>query len=106
MDDESQKGVGCDCYMLWLYVYGKVLYLLYPLDKCTYWLCLKSGWNDATTGPLLPIIQAHYNIGFIVVSMLFVSSCVGYMSAPLVNSKNLLYENVGAIDNTSSSSSN
>ncbi|KAJ1311159.1 hypothetical protein OPQ81_009660 [Rhizoctonia solani] len=44
-----------------------------------------SGWNDATTGPLLPAIQARYNIGFIVVSMLFVSNCVGYLSAALIN---------------------
>ncbi|CAE6389121.1 unnamed protein product [Rhizoctonia solani] len=44
-----------------------------------------SGWNDATTGPLLPIIQARYNIGFIVVSMLFVSNCVGYLSAAVIN---------------------
>ncbi|QRW19083.1 major facilitator superfamily transporter [Rhizoctonia solani] len=44
-----------------------------------------NGWNDATTGPLLPIIQSHYGIGFIVVSMLFVSNCVGYLSAALVN---------------------
>ncbi|KAF8707385.1 Major Facilitator Superfamily, partial [Rhizoctonia solani] len=44
-----------------------------------------NGWNDATTGPLLPIIQSHYSIGFIVVSMLFVSNCVGYLSAALVN---------------------
>ncbi|CAE7086840.1 unnamed protein product [Rhizoctonia solani] len=44
-----------------------------------------SGWNDATTGPLLPIIQARYNIGFIVVSMLFVSNCVGYLAAAVIN---------------------
>ncbi|CAE6460672.1 unnamed protein product [Rhizoctonia solani] len=44
-----------------------------------------SGWNDATTGPLLPVIQARYNIGFIVVSMLFVSNCVGYLSAAVIN---------------------
>ncbi|KAG8715778.1 hypothetical protein FRC11_000073, partial [Ceratobasidium sp. 423] len=44
-----------------------------------------SGWNDAATGPLLPTIQAHYNIGFIIVSMLFVSNCVGYLSAAVIN---------------------
>ncbi|CAE6419234.1 unnamed protein product [Rhizoctonia solani] len=43
-----------------------------------------SGWNDATTG-LIPIIQARYNIGFIVVSMLFVSNCVGYLLAAVIN---------------------
>ncbi|CAE6433650.1 unnamed protein product [Rhizoctonia solani] len=44
-----------------------------------------SGWNDATTGPLIPTIQARYNIGFIVVSMLFVSNCIGYLSAAVIN---------------------
>ncbi|CAE6402613.1 unnamed protein product [Rhizoctonia solani] len=43
------------------------------------------GWNDATTGPLLPTIQAHYSVGFIVVSMLFVASCVGHLSAAVIN---------------------
>ncbi|CAE6407509.1 unnamed protein product [Rhizoctonia solani] len=44
-----------------------------------------AGWNDATTGPLLPTIQAHYRVNFTVVSMLFVSGCVGFISAAVVN---------------------
>lgn len=43
------------------------------------------GWNDATTGPLLPTIQAHYGLGFTLVSMLFVSSCIGFISAGVLN---------------------
>ncbi|CAE6402594.1 unnamed protein product [Rhizoctonia solani] len=43
------------------------------------------GWNDGTTGPLLPAIQRYYQVGFVVVSMLFVSSYVGYMSAAVLN---------------------
>ncbi|KAH7338420.1 MFS general substrate transporter [Rhizoctonia solani] len=48
-------------------------------------IILKVGWNDATTGPLLPAIQAHYGIDFIVVSMLFVSNCVGFLTAAVLN---------------------
>ncbi|KAG8690196.1 hypothetical protein FRC09_012094 [Ceratobasidium sp. 395] len=49
-------------------------------------LCLfLAGWNDATTGPLLPTIQAYYHINFTVVSMLFVSNFVGFMSAAVAN---------------------
>ncbi|CAE6389133.1 unnamed protein product [Rhizoctonia solani] len=44
-----------------------------------------SGWNDATTGPMLPTIQTRYDIGFVVVSMLFISNCVGYLSAAVIN---------------------
>ncbi|KAH7343201.1 major facilitator superfamily domain-containing protein [Rhizoctonia solani] len=43
------------------------------------------GWNDATTGPLLPTIQNYYQVGFVVVSMLFVSSFVGFISAAVLN---------------------
>ncbi|QRV90753.1 major facilitator superfamily transporter [Ceratobasidium sp. AG-Ba] len=43
------------------------------------------GWNDATTGPLLPIIQEVYHVNFTVVSMLFVSSCAGFISAAMLN---------------------
>ncbi|KAF8707591.1 tetracycline resistance protein, partial [Rhizoctonia solani] len=44
-----------------------------------------AGWNDATTGPLLPTIQAHYGVNFTIVSMLFVSNCVGFISAAVIN---------------------
>ncbi|KAG9126758.1 hypothetical protein FRC07_002093 [Ceratobasidium sp. 392] len=49
-------------------------------------MCLfLAGWNDATTGPLLPTIQAYYHVNFTVVSMLFVSNFVGFMSAAVAN---------------------
>ncbi|CAE6433639.1 hypothetical protein ACGC1H_001494 [Rhizoctonia solani] len=44
-----------------------------------------AGWNDATTGPLLPAIQNYYQVGFVVVSMLFVASCAGFISAAMIN---------------------
>jgi hypothetical protein len=41
-----------------------------------YWTLLLAGWNDASTGPLLFKIQGYYGIGFTVISVLFVGSCV------------------------------
>ncbi|KAF8714701.1 tetracycline resistance protein, partial [Rhizoctonia solani] len=49
------------------------------------WSVFSVGWNDATTGPLLPAFQVHYGVNFTVVSMLFVSNCVGFLSAAVVN---------------------
>ncbi|CUA77505.1 Gallate transporter [Rhizoctonia solani] len=49
------------------------------------WCLFLAGWNDATTGPLLPTIQAHYGVNFTIVSMLFVSNCVGFISAAVIN---------------------
>ncbi|GBE88612.1 MFS general substrate transporter [Sparassis crispa] len=43
------------------------------------------GWNDGTTGPLLPTIQRHYGIGFAIVSLLFVFNTVGFLSGAMVN---------------------
>ncbi|KAB5596086.1 MFS general substrate transporter [Ceratobasidium theobromae] len=44
------------------------------------WTQFMAGWNDGTLGPLIPTIQQHFNIGFITVSMLFVSACAGYVT--------------------------
>ncbi|KEP55841.1 MFS transporter [Rhizoctonia solani 123E] len=85
MDDDRPKRVGCDCYLMCMPVYGKLLHQFSVLCWMHLYIVLQSGWNDATTGPLIPIIQARYNIGFIVVSMLFVSNCVGYLSAAVIN---------------------
>ncbi|KAI0947983.1 hypothetical protein AcW1_009604 [Taiwanofungus camphoratus] len=43
------------------------------------------GWNDGTTGPLLPTIQRHYKIGFAVVSLLFVFNCIGFLTGAMIN---------------------
>ncbi|KIP04714.1 hypothetical protein PHLGIDRAFT_31215 [Phlebiopsis gigantea 11061_1 CR5-6] len=43
------------------------------------------GWNDGSTGPLLPTIQAHYEIGFAIASLLFVTNTVGYVIGATVN---------------------
>ncbi|EIW55071.1 MFS general substrate transporter [Trametes versicolor FP-101664 SS1] len=36
-----------------------------------------SGWNDGTLGPLLPRLQEVYDVGYAVVSLIFVVSCIG-----------------------------
>ncbi|KAH9933057.1 MFS general substrate transporter [Fomitopsis serialis] len=43
------------------------------------------GWNDGSTGPLLPRIERTYHIGFAIVSMLFVTNCVGFLSGAVMN---------------------
>ncbi|KAI0261662.1 major facilitator superfamily domain-containing protein [Gloeopeniophorella convolvens] len=35
------------------------------------WTLFMIGWNDGTTGPLLPALQQHYGIGFDVLSAIF-----------------------------------
>ncbi|KAI5121776.1 hypothetical protein M0805_009587 [Coniferiporia weirii] len=49
------------------------------------WAMFMEGWNDGTNGPLLPAMQRHYNIGFTVVSMIFVSNCVGFVTGAVAN---------------------
>ncbi|KAF7426170.1 hypothetical protein PC9H_008537 [Pleurotus ostreatus] len=49
------------------------------------WCLYLEGWNDGTTGPLLPVIQRDFGVGFAVVSMLFVSNCIGFISGAAAN---------------------
>ncbi|TEB30490.1 MFS general substrate transporter [Coprinellus micaceus] len=44
-----------------------------------------SGWNDGSTGPLLPRIQEVYKVSYIIVSLFFVVSCTGFVSGSLAN---------------------
>ncbi|KAG1876342.1 major facilitator superfamily domain-containing protein [Suillus subluteus] len=43
------------------------------------------GWNDGSTGPLLPRIQKVYGLNFTVVSLIFVFACVGFLSGAFAN---------------------
>ncbi|GAA5922828.1 hypothetical protein JCM3775_006151 [Rhodotorula graminis] len=45
-----------------------------------------AGWADASSGPLIPYIQAHYKISYTVVSMMFVGQMVGFIAAGLMSS--------------------
>ncbi|PHH55530.1 Bypass of stop codon protein 6 [Ceratocystis fimbriata CBS 114723] len=44
-----------------------------------------AGMSDGSIGALLPYIEQHYNISYMVVSVLFLSPCLGYLLAGLVN---------------------
>ncbi|CAK5262012.1 unnamed protein product [Mycena citricolor] len=44
-----------------------------------------AGWNDGSSGPMIPRIQKVYDIGFVLVSMTFVCACVGFIGGALVN---------------------
>ncbi|KAF9239880.1 MFS general substrate transporter [Melanogaster broomeanus] len=49
------------------------------------WTLYLAGWNDGTTGPLLPRIQKVYNVNFAVVSLIFVFACVGFLTGAFAN---------------------
>ncbi|EJC99149.1 MFS general substrate transporter [Fomitiporia mediterranea MF3/22] len=49
------------------------------------WSLFMEGWNDATTGPLLPVIQSHYKIGYTIVSLVFVLSGTGFVVSAIAN---------------------
>ncbi|KAE9405025.1 MFS general substrate transporter [Gymnopus androsaceus JB14] len=49
------------------------------------WCFFLEGWNDGSVGPLLPVIQTYYAVGFAVVSLLFVFNCFGFIIGAGVN---------------------
>ncbi|KAI0052804.1 MFS general substrate transporter [Auriscalpium vulgare] len=49
------------------------------------WAMFLLGWNDGTSGPLLPRMQQEYHVNFFVVSLIFVANCVGIITGSLVN---------------------
>ncbi|KAJ4473093.1 MFS general substrate transporter [Lentinula aciculospora] len=49
------------------------------------WCFILEGWNDGSIGPLLPVIQAYYSVGFAVVSLLFVVNCCGFVIGAGIN---------------------
>ncbi|KAI0631013.1 major facilitator superfamily domain-containing protein [Trametes polyzona] len=44
-----------------------------------------NGWNDGTTGPMLPRIQEKYGVGFAIVSLIFVFGATGFLSGAFIN---------------------
>ena len=44
-------------------------------------MCFGNGLNDSAPGALLPYIEKHYRIGFAIVSLVFVATAVGFISA-------------------------
>ncbi|KJA21447.1 hypothetical protein HYPSUDRAFT_67788 [Hypholoma sublateritium FD-334 SS-4] len=49
------------------------------------WTLMLAGWNDGTTGPLLPRIQEVYHVGFTIVSLIFVFACIGFVGGAVAN---------------------
>ncbi|KZV63221.1 MFS general substrate transporter [Peniophora sp. CONT] len=49
------------------------------------WSLFMAGWNDGTTGPLLPRIQEVYHVGYAVVSLIFITGCIGFVSGSVGN---------------------
>lgn len=49
------------------------------------WCIFVAGWNDGTTGPLLPRIQEVYHVGFTIVSLIFIFACLGFILGALAN---------------------
>ncbi|KAJ4485682.1 MFS general substrate transporter [Lentinula aciculospora] len=43
------------------------------------------GFNDASAGPLLPRMQSVYQISFLIVSLLFIFACVGFILGACLN---------------------
>ncbi|KAI0819203.1 MFS general substrate transporter [Trametes gibbosa] len=49
------------------------------------WTLFLAGWNDGTTGPLLPRMQSVYHVGFTLVSLIFVFNCLGFVVGAAAN---------------------
>ncbi|KAG6837143.1 hypothetical protein H0H93_014048 [Arthromyces matolae] len=43
------------------------------------------GWNDGSNGPLLPAFQRQYNLSYLIVSLYFVSNCIGFITGGALN---------------------
>ncbi|KAI3602528.1 hypothetical protein WG66_009312 [Moniliophthora roreri] len=50
-----------------------------------FWALFLAGWNDATTGPLLPKFQEVYNVDDTVVSLIFIFACLGFVGGSAIN---------------------
>ncbi|KAJ7185631.1 MFS general substrate transporter [Mycena filopes] len=50
-----------------------------------YWTMFLAGWNDATSGPLIPRMQLVYHASFLIVSLVFVVSAVGFILGAVLN---------------------
>lgn len=44
-----------------------------------------AGWSDASSGPLIPYIQAQWSLSYTTVSLLFVGQMVGFLAGALSN---------------------
>jgi len=50
-----------------------------------FWTLFLNGWNDGSSGPLIPVMQREYGVGFAVISLIFVVNCVGFLFGAISN---------------------
>ncbi|KAK3068943.1 hypothetical protein LTR53_013101 [Teratosphaeriaceae sp. CCFEE 6253] len=53
--------------------------------SATFWSFLIMGANDASYGPIIPYLEEYYGLSYLVVSLIFLSPCVGYNLAAILN---------------------
>ncbi|ODN75425.1 hypothetical protein L202_06576 [Cryptococcus amylolentus CBS 6039] len=56
-----------------------------PYVPHTQTLNTRAGWNDASQGPLLPSLEEHYNVDYLVISIIWIMNFVGFMTSGLTN---------------------
>ncbi|KAI9634044.1 major facilitator superfamily domain-containing protein [Dioszegia hungarica] len=43
------------------------------------------GWNDASQGPLLPLLQEYYQVDYVIISLIWIAIAVGVVAAAVSN---------------------
>lgn len=51
----------------------------------TFWSFTVMGMNDGTYGAIIPYLETYYNLEYLVISLIFLSPFVGYVTAALLN---------------------
>ncbi|KAI1503502.1 MFS general substrate transporter [Biscogniauxia marginata] len=64
-----------------------------PRVAACFWSFVVMGANDAAYGPLIPYIQKHYSLTYLIVSLIFLAPFVGYTMAAFLN--NYIHMRVG-----------
>ncbi|KAF9042586.1 MFS general substrate transporter [Hymenopellis radicata] len=49
------------------------------------WMKMLSGWSDGSSGPLIPRLQEVYGVNFTVVSLIFITACIGFLTGAFLN---------------------
>ncbi|KAL7424380.1 hypothetical protein Q5752_000062 [Cryptotrichosporon argae] len=50
-----------------------------------FFIMFLAGWNDASQGPILPQLQAYYNVNYLVISIVWVFNALGFGLSGLTN---------------------
>ncbi|CAG8010298.1 unnamed protein product [Penicillium olsonii] len=86
MSDEVQDGPDASLFTAtgekWNYPRSNIWKTL-----ATFWSFLIMGANDSAYGPLLPYLEKYYDVSYTIVSLVFLSPAVGYISAAIINDR-------------------